>query len=1029
MAFAAVATSARDPEDPRDAAAPGRRLLVINALEDGASVDIFYAGARGRGVWTADGDAPALRAGAMVCVAADVRSGFEFDVDVGAVGDEFVFARRAGGSGAERGAVAAAPARAARWAHARDDAATVFLLPERPAGAAADAELTVAVGSWDADADDFAAHAWRDGVGSLFEDADAALADGDEAGAAASFARARIALSCAALLGDTAAGTLLSLGTLAGVVPASPAYGRCANASLERAAPLDAADPVAAAHAAAVRRHALRGCWLGRLALGAWRSEGSHGFDQSCDVAVRTWMRLLEGVAAPGAGSPRAARVKVRHAASTPNELLVDHWLKADGFWTLREDARAGLADDDADAFDDDGAAGGAAAGGAAAGGAAAGGAAAGAAAGAADAGAAGAADAAGAAADAAAGPGWDPVAWLRRLALGPPDDFAPEVVFDGAPAEDAPAVLDLAAATYLRRRALGGDGHSALTLGDALLDGRVDDDALRELRRGGASPQRAAAEYYALAADDRNDEESAAHAAAALAELKLGGFDGVAADARGALELLERRAALTPFGAHVLGHLYAALDDEARHLPDAKRARGAFERAVDAGHPDAFVSLALETRDARKAERLLTAATRDHNSLTAPFVLARLHYDGALDDPGLEPDADGRYPYPSRHRRNRCPRALGALEAAVQQSWDASTVGFGVGDAVAAARAAWETPRPHAPLAAAWDVGGAAAPPADRGDAAAAFLDALKRRCAARLKRRRRDHALGLGARARAAGAYRMLATLAEAGVRAADVNAGFVLERLARRSPGGASGLLAGARRHYERALRPTTPHFERDKGLERPSRALEDAEAQRALGACWADGWAGACGGGGAPNGTALLRAAAARGSEWAAFDAAIATARAGDWRGATEIARSCAGRFDWPHAVPCAGLSALLGARAALFDGAWWRALDDDDDGGAAAADDDDDDADDDDDDEASAGWDDGDDDDGADDDDDDDAGGYDDAYDEAAEEEDAGDYDDEEPYDDDEEPYDDEDDAGVVYEDGRGPGDGEPPGNG
>ena len=55
----AASSSARDPEDPRDAAAPGRRLLVINALEDGASVDIFYAGARGRGVWTADGDAPA----------------------------------------------------------------------------------------------------------------------------------------------------------------------------------------------------------------------------------------------------------------------------------------------------------------------------------------------------------------------------------------------------------------------------------------------------------------------------------------------------------------------------------------------------------------------------------------------------------------------------------------------------------------------------------------------------------------------------------------------------------------------------------------------------------------------------------------------------------------------------------------------------------------------------------------------------------------------------------------------------------
>ena len=38
-------------------------------------------------------------------------------------------------------------------------------------------------------------------------------------------------------------------------------------------------------------------------------------------------------------------------------------------------------------------------------------------------------------------------------------------------------------------------------------------------------------------------------------------------------------------------------------------------------------------------------------------------------------------------------------------------------------------------------------------------------------------------------------------------------------------------------------------------------------------------------------------------------------------------------------------------------------------------------------------------------------------------------DDEEPYDDEEEPYDDEDAAGGVYEDDRGPGDGEPPGNG
>ncbi|KAH8098918.1 hypothetical protein JL720_1888 [Aureococcus anophagefferens] len=135
-------------------------------------------------------------------------------------------------------------------------------------------------------------------------------------------------------------------------------------------------------------------------------AEGSHGFDQSCDVAVRTWMRLLEGVAAPGAGSPRAARVKVRHAASTPNELLVDHWLKADGFWTLREDARGARRRRRrrlrrrrrGGRGGRRGAAGGAAA-------------AARRRRGAGDAGAAGGAAAAGAAAGAGAGPGWDPVA------------------------------------------------------------------------------------------------------------------------------------------------------------------------------------------------------------------------------------------------------------------------------------------------------------------------------------------------------------------------------------------------------------------------------------------------------------------------------------------------------------------------------------------------------------------------------------------------------------------------------------------
>ena len=56
-----------------------------------------------------------------------------------------------------------------------------------------------------------------------------------------------------------------------------------------------------------------------------------------------------------------------------------------------------------------------------------------------------------------------------------------------------------------------------------------------------------------------------------------------------------------------------------------------------------------------------------------------------------------------------------------------------------------------------------------------------------------------GIERTSRARGAYRMLATLGEAGLGAAHVNAGFILERLGRGNP----DLLKRAKWHYEQTL----------------------------------------------------------------------------------------------------------------------------------------------------------------------------------------------------------------------------------
>ena len=120
------------------------------------------------------------------------------------------------------------------------------------------------------------------------------------------------------------------------------------------------------------------------------------------------------------------------------------------------------------------------------------------------------------------------------------------------------------------------------LQLGDAWLDGRV------ARRRPSAA---AAARFYAEGLKSKDAHASADSAAAALAELWLGGHDGVPARLSKALEILETSAS-TPLGDHLSGHLYDVIDMPPR-LPNRSLAIQRWERAVEQHHADSFVSLA----------------------------------------------------------------------------------------------------------------------------------------------------------------------------------------------------------------------------------------------------------------------------------------------------------------------------------------------------------------------------------------------------------------------------------------------------
>ena len=382
------------------------RLLVVNGLEGDAEIDVYFAGSRGGGLWSVDG----IKPGTMVCVASSVKAGFEFEVHVGEVDDEFVVtlsnnARQGETYGQIEGLI--------QWRHSHEGDATIYLTGEEDAHAV-----------WRDDLDEVSQLAWKDGVGALFEDADRFLVRNDRKNAMRAFATARRSLGLAVAT-DGAAPLVWPLAVLAGVAPANNTH----VPSIEDAQPLE---QDGMKYVDTIRNRALHhGCWLARLTLGSWRAHGKRGMEEDCNRACDVWTLLLRDVAPFGGGSPRRALVKTRHVNLRQAELLVDHWLRADGMATLRDDAMQQF--DDEQVEDEDVVA----------------------------------PEIIDAPAPAAPG------GFFRRLLHGP-DDLYDEVVFDGAPMEDGGRVIDDAGAAYLERRAIAGDGHAALQLGDAWLDGRV---------------------------------------------------------------------------------------------------------------------------------------------------------------------------------------------------------------------------------------------------------------------------------------------------------------------------------------------------------------------------------------------------------------------------------------------------------------------------------------------------------------------------------------------------------------------------
>jgi len=185
------------------------RLLVVNGLEGDAEIDVYFAGSRGGGLWSA-GPPPSIKPGTMVCVASAVKAGFEFEVHVGEVDDEFVVTLSS--NNARQGETYTQQNGLIRWRHTRTEDATIYLTGDEDAHAV-----------WRDDLDEISQLAWKDGVGALFEDADRFLVRGDRINARRAFATARKSLGLAVAT-DGAAPLVWPLAVLAGVAPANESH-------------------------------------------------------------------------------------------------------------------------------------------------------------------------------------------------------------------------------------------------------------------------------------------------------------------------------------------------------------------------------------------------------------------------------------------------------------------------------------------------------------------------------------------------------------------------------------------------------------------------------------------------------------------------------------------------------------------------------------------------------------------------------------------------------------------------------------
>ena len=130
LCLLAAATAAAAEDLPETTSSQKSRLLVVNGLDNDAQIDVYFAGSRGEGLWSA-GPPPSVKPGTMVCVASAVKSGFEFEVHVGEIDDEFVVTLS--NNSARQGETYGQIDGLIRWRHTREGDATIYLTGDKDA--------------------------------------------------------------------------------------------------------------------------------------------------------------------------------------------------------------------------------------------------------------------------------------------------------------------------------------------------------------------------------------------------------------------------------------------------------------------------------------------------------------------------------------------------------------------------------------------------------------------------------------------------------------------------------------------------------------------------------------------------------------------------------------------------------------------------------------------------------------------------------------------------------------------------------